>query len=222
MVLIDLAMPGMPGLEAIPHLRRMLPELGIVALTVMNTKSFRQAALSAGADVFVPKASMRTDLLPAIRQIMQTGRTKVVEPVAPPTVTEPPGEQAGPRRILIMEDDAYLCRLYSKALRAVGYEVHSARNVQEARDLLAQVRFDVLLCDVYMGSERGTDLLREYSNVLSTNGTQVVMVSGQSQYRDMCERMGAEFFLEKPVAIGTLVALVDRLTARKEFHPAEE
>ena len=80
--------------------------------------------------------------------------------------------------------------------------------------MLTQARFDLLLCDIHMGKARGTDLLNEYAETLFTSGAQVVMVSGQAQYRDMCEEMGADFFLEKPVAMSTLVALADRLTAR--------
>ena len=63
----------------------------------------------------------------------------------------------------------------------------------------------------------GTDLLSEYAESFAANRTQVVMVSAEAQYRDMCEEMGADFFLEKPVAVGTLVALVDRLTTRRSF-----
>ncbi|MBN1888964.1 MAG: response regulator transcription factor [Thermoflexales bacterium] len=72
-VLVDLAMHDIPGLQVIPRLRNMLPEAGIIALTVMNTDGFRQAALKAGADSFVPKGAMRKDLLPTIRQFIRTG-----------------------------------------------------------------------------------------------------------------------------------------------------
>ncbi len=72
-ILIDLAMPDMPGLQVIPRLRDMLPEAGIIALTVMHTNGFRQAALKAGADSFVSKGAMRKELLPTIRQLIQTG-----------------------------------------------------------------------------------------------------------------------------------------------------
>jgi CheY-like chemotaxis protein len=214
-ILTDLAMPCLPGLQAIPRLRAMLPEAGIIALTVMNTNSFQQAALAAGADVFIPKASMRTDLIPSIRQLAGTGREERVEPEEFHPKT---GDGAsGPRRVLIMEDNAQLLRLFNKALRTSGYDVHAAETIQEARDMLTQVRFDVLLCDIHMGEDRGTDLLREYAEKFATDGTQVVVVSGQAQYRNICEEMGADFFLEKPVAVGTLVALVDRLTARQSF-----
>jgi len=70
-VLIDLAMPGLSGLETIPRLRAMLPGVGIIALTMLDTNSYRQAALEAHANDFVPKASLDTDLLPAIRQVAQ-------------------------------------------------------------------------------------------------------------------------------------------------------
>jgi DNA-binding NarL/FixJ family response regulator len=70
-VLIDLAMPSLSGLETIPRLRAMLPAVGIIALTMLDTNSYRQAALAAHANHFVPKASLDTDLLPAIRQVAQ-------------------------------------------------------------------------------------------------------------------------------------------------------
>jgi DNA-binding NarL/FixJ family response regulator len=210
-ILIDLAMPGMPGLDTIPHLRRIMPNVGIIALTMMNTPSFRQAALDAGADAFIPKAAMRTDLLPAIMQIVKGGR-KEVESAAEPILTT---KTTTPRQILIMEDDAHLRRLYSKALRARGYQVQTAATIENARSLLEKSRFDVLLCDIHMGQDRGTDLLKEYADTLVTSGTQLVMVSGQARYREMCEELGADFFLEKPISIGVLVALVDRLTARQ-------
>src|SRR3990172_5032567 len=65
-VLIDLAMPGLPGLKAIPLLRAAMPNLGIIALTLMEPNGYRQAAFGAGADEFVSKATLATDLLPAL------------------------------------------------------------------------------------------------------------------------------------------------------------
>jgi two-component system response regulator NreC len=71
-VLIDLAMPDLPGLQAIPRLRAMLPDMGIIALTMLDTDVYRRAALAAGADGFVPKAAMHTDLLASIRRSLKT------------------------------------------------------------------------------------------------------------------------------------------------------
>lgn len=68
-ILLDLAMPGLSGLEVIPRLRAILPEVAIIVLTGRKAAGYRQAALAAGADDFVAKATLTTDLLPAIRQL---------------------------------------------------------------------------------------------------------------------------------------------------------
>ncbi len=215
-ILLDLAMPDIPGLEAIPRLRSILPEVSIIALTLLATDGYRQAALSAGAQDFIPKAKLSQDLLPAIRRVMQAGQDQA--PADADLAGAPAGDSAAPKQVLIMEDDHHLLRLYSKALDNAGYQVTQASTIDEARDMLESERFDLLLCDIHMDGEKATDLLREQAANLATSGTQVIMVSGQAQYRAMCEEMGADFFLEKPVPVATLVSLVNRLTARQSFY----
>ena len=71
-VLIDIAMPDLlGGLKFVPRLRAALPGVGIIALTLIGTGGYRQAALEAGVDDFVPKAAMGMDLLSAIRRVRQ-------------------------------------------------------------------------------------------------------------------------------------------------------
>lgn len=73
-ILLDLGLPDLPGLEALPRLRSMVPDVRIIALTLLEPHSYREAALAAGADDFVSKATLYTDLLPAIRRVMQAER----------------------------------------------------------------------------------------------------------------------------------------------------
>lgn len=206
-ILVDLAMPGMPGLETIPHLRQMLPNVGIIALTVMNTSSFRKAALDAGADHFIPKPAMRTSLLPTIRKIAGNGRgmKERTQPMA-----AAPAEDLAQRRVLLMEDDHSQRRLYARVLHGAGYIVEEAGTLQEARDQLAQQRFGVFLCDIHMGRERGTDLVREQKELLDKAGTQIAMISADTQYRNICKAMGVEEYLEKPISLVQLVQVVNR------------
>ncbi len=89
-VLLDLAMPNLPGLKAIPRLRRILPEAGIIALTLLDPANYRQAALEAGADEFVCKATLTTDLLPAIRRVARGGASRHT----PGDVSAPKGPEA--------------------------------------------------------------------------------------------------------------------------------
>ena len=70
-ILIDLRMPGLSGLETIPLIKDRLPETKIIALTMLDTSGYRQAALAAGADDFISKSNTNTDLLPVIRRMAQ-------------------------------------------------------------------------------------------------------------------------------------------------------
>jgi CheY-like chemotaxis protein len=215
-VLVDLAMPGLPGLEVIPRLRQMLPEAGIIALTVMNTNSFRKAALVAGADDFIPKPAMRAKLLPAIRAVAKNGRVrKKREKGKMGGGTDIDSTSLASQRVLLMEDDTSQRRLYARVLHNAGYIVDEAGTLQEARDLLAEHPFGIFLCDIHMGRERGTDLVREQRDTLTENGTQVVVISADTRYRAICKDMGVDTYLEKPVSLLSLVQLLNGLTGRQ-------
>ena len=68
-ILLDLNMPGLSGFELIPRLRQLLPRAGIVALTLLGTDDYRQAALASGAHAFVSKEALSHDLVPVIREV---------------------------------------------------------------------------------------------------------------------------------------------------------
>lgn len=63
-VLIDIQMPGMDGLETIRHIRKRWPEIKVIALTMYP--SYRAEALRAGADEFLIKGCASNMLIGAI------------------------------------------------------------------------------------------------------------------------------------------------------------
>ena len=65
-----------PSLETIPRLRKVLPGVGIIALTLLEGNAYRQAAMAAGADDVVLKAKLISELLPAIRRVTQANRSR--------------------------------------------------------------------------------------------------------------------------------------------------
>ncbi len=68
-VLVDIKMPDLPGLDVIRILRQAIPNLGIIALTGFDEDEFREGSLAAGADAFVTKNAMRKELIPAIQKV---------------------------------------------------------------------------------------------------------------------------------------------------------
>jgi DNA-binding NarL/FixJ family response regulator len=68
-VLLDLNMPGVSGLEALPKLREVLPEgVKIVVLTTSKAAESEQAAMDAGADAYVSKPIDATSVPALIRE----------------------------------------------------------------------------------------------------------------------------------------------------------
>jgi two-component system capsular synthesis sensor histidine kinase RcsC len=113
--------------------------------------------------------------------------------------------------ILIVEDNQDLCRIYAKILSDIGNHVCVATSLTEARQHLEVEAFDMVVCDMNLGAERGLDLIRQYHDLLLGGPTVTIVVSAEEQYRPTCEAMGVEWFLSKPVSIHALLRMVERL-----------
>ena len=66
-VLLDIAMPGLNGLETIGLMKEALPDVKVVILSMHSKESYVHQALSSGAFGYVLKASPSKDILAAIR-----------------------------------------------------------------------------------------------------------------------------------------------------------
>jgi DNA-binding NarL/FixJ family response regulator len=69
LVLADLSMPNMSGLEAATQLRQSFPELRILIFSELNGLSLRAACLQSGADGFVEKSCMPEKLMEEVQRI---------------------------------------------------------------------------------------------------------------------------------------------------------
>ncbi|OGQ97216.1 MAG: response regulator [Deltaproteobacteria bacterium RIFOXYD12_FULL_57_12] len=70
------------------------------------------------------------------------------------------GQPAGPTRILIVDDELYICKTISRWLEKEGYECLVAANTDEALDCLEKNRIDLLISDINMPGRSGIELLR--------------------------------------------------------------
>ncbi len=70
LILLDLSMPRMNGMDAIGEISRRFPETRILVLTVHKTEEYIQAALQAGASGYVLKDAAYAELIHAIRSIL--------------------------------------------------------------------------------------------------------------------------------------------------------
>ena len=68
-VLMDISMPQMNGLEALRLTKQAWPDTKIIMVTIHDEEPYRMVAMAGGADGFVLKKALGTDLLPAIRRL---------------------------------------------------------------------------------------------------------------------------------------------------------
>ncbi len=66
LVLMDVHLPVMNGIETTKQLKTTHPHIRVIMLTVQEDPRYRNSAQEAGADGYVIKRQMYTDLIPAI------------------------------------------------------------------------------------------------------------------------------------------------------------
>ena len=70
LVLMDISLPGMSGVEATRQIKAALPSAQIVMLTIHECDTYRTDATSAGASAYVPKRVMQTELIPTLAALL--------------------------------------------------------------------------------------------------------------------------------------------------------
>jgi DNA-binding NarL/FixJ family response regulator len=73
LILLDIGLPGMSGIDAISRIKLMLPEVPIVILTVYESESMIFDALSYGAAGYLTKNCSPAKILEAIREVTTGG-----------------------------------------------------------------------------------------------------------------------------------------------------
>ncbi len=70
LVLMDVRMPEMDGLEATRAIKRELPETGVLMVTMHENRDYMLEATKAGAAGYVLKDAPRNELLSAVRRVL--------------------------------------------------------------------------------------------------------------------------------------------------------
>ena len=101
------------------------------------------------------------------------------------------------RHILIVDDDKRIRDLLQRYLSENGYHVTAAGTAVEARERIASFTFDMMVVDVMMPGESGTDFVR---SLRRTANTPVLLLTarGEAEHRIAGLEAGADDYLAKP------------------------
>jgi DNA-binding NarL/FixJ family response regulator len=109
-VLMDINLPGVSGVECVRRLKPLLPQTQIIMLTVYQNTEHIFNALAAGATGYLLKQTPPAELLAAIREVQIGGSPmsshiarKIVQSFQKPAVATHPDETLSPRETEVLE-----------------------------------------------------------------------------------------------------------------------
>jgi len=115
-------------------------------------------------------------------------------------------------RILVLEDEYFLLRLYTKALRAAGHDVDGAMNLEAALELFNDHSYALFISDIRIGRLDGESLIQQLGQIYAPAQCEILVISAHmDQYEQHCRAVGLQHFLPKPFSNAVLVAFVERI-----------
>lgn len=121
--------------------------------------------------------------------------------------------------ILIVEDDANINELLKEALSKEGYECEQAFSGTEARMLLEQKTYSVVLLDLMLPGITGEQVLKE---IRSKGNTPVIVLTAKDDMDEKIDLLtgGADDYITKPFEIKEVLARIQvQLRHKKEEVP---
>ena len=113
MVLLDISMPGMTGLEALKQLKNDRPKLPVLVLSMHPEEQYAVRALRAGASGYLTKESAPDELMTAIRKISQ-GRKYITSSLAERLAQEMEADSEKPLHDVLSDREYQVLRMIAE------------------------------------------------------------------------------------------------------------
>ena len=198
LVLLDINMPGMDGLEVLRRIKSISPEARVIMITVSDDADTRQKAKNLGADEFIKKP-FTTDYLEDVVILKVNEMIKAKESA----------------KILIIDDEEGIrSSLREFLVKRFECEIKEAVNGQEALNLLRKDKFDLLLLDIKMPGISGIDVIKEKKKLDYKPRIWVITGFDSAEVAKEVIKQGADDYIPKPFSLRVLDSKVRNFLAQ--------
>lgn len=191
-VLMDIKMGGMTGVDALKRIRELRPGARVVLMTAYSATQLVEEAVRSGVIEVLAKPVVLPNLLTLLDR----------------TVSEP-------RPVLVVDDDPRFLESLCEGLAEAGIEATAASNLQEALHRLEDPRIGVVLLDLRLNGLVGPESVAAVRE--KRPGILVILFSGYPDALERTERTLPEGAivgsLTKPFDPGNLIGLLESLGA---------
>lgn len=122
------------------------------------------------------------------------------------------------KKVLVVDDDPNVCRLFEVTLRKAGYHVRCALSAKNALKMAIDENPDVILSDYMMPDQDGKEFCQVVRNHKELSSTPFIVITGKGTPNLKTQGLSELFddYLEKPVNLSFLVAKVNATVRRED------
>lgn len=190
-VLIDVRMPGINGVEAFRRIRRHQPGVRVILMSAYSRDALKEAALDEGAVAFLAKPLDLEKTIGLIREAVGTA-------------------------ILVVEHEPRTAAVLQESLMRRGYRVTVTGSPHEALELVEQIGFDLIFVDAGLPSMNGLELYLAIKKI--TPLTVAIMIAGMDEEFELIAReavrRNAYTVVRKPLQITRVLGLLQQMVGR--------
>jgi DNA-binding NtrC family response regulator len=191
LVLSDIRMPGMNGVELFREIKAVKPECPVILMTAFAVEGLVQDAIHEGVYTVLPKPF---DIDHVVGALTRASRSPVV---------------------LVVDGDAKVAEETASALRVHGIRAARARAVDEALEVIAKGAVDVSVIDLDLEQTRATELMAKIKQLDASIAH--IAVAGHEEPTTVREAAKSGMFvcLSKPVDTNALIDVIAKARARR-------
>ncbi len=191
-ILMDVRMPGIDGVEAFRQIRRHQEAVRVIMMSAYGLEDLKRSALDEGAIAFLSKPLDVQKTIQLIDEVKDTA-------------------------ILVVEEDDRIADPLQGALKEQGYRVTVTKSPHDALELVEQIRFDLVFVDVNLPAMTGLELYLAIKQITPT--AVAIMITGmEDEFERMAReavRRNAYTIVKKPLDIDHILSLLERVGGRR-------